>query len=215
MAILIDADHRDVSASLFEGSFRLRKRILVDKLGWSLPSGDAPLERDEFDGDQTCHLVSLTTAGQVRGTLRATSSLAPNVSCDILGPLLGVDFPRSAEIGECSRFCVDLALPTAERRAARADLYVSYMELCAMRGWTRTLGILRMPSLQDFIRCGLNVECLSPPSRFSTEDERSVAFIMNSDKDGWDCVAATLGFRTALRLPARGQDWFEADRTAA
>ena len=215
MAILIDPADRDTHASLLQASFKLRKKILVDLLHWSLPSGDADLEQDEFDGGDTCHLVSLTTAGKVRGTLRACPSLSPNVSCDILGRSLNVDFPRAPDVAECSRFCVDQTLPSHERRAARADLYVSYMELCNWRGWARTLGILRMASLQDFIRCGLHVDVLSAPARFGAEDERSVAFVMNSDVEGWNCVASTLGFRTALRTPAVAVNWLEVGRDAA
>ena len=215
MAILIDAEHREEGAHLLNGCFALRKKIFVDLLKWSLPSGDAPLEFDQFDGGDTCHLASLTKTGQVRGTLRAGPSLAPNVSCDVLGAQIGVTFPRGPDVAESSRICVDLSLPPPERRAARADLYVSYMELCAAKGWTRTLGILRMASLQDFIRCGLHVDFLSPPTRFGSEQERSIAFVMETDVQGWDRCAAVLGFRTALQMPWTDTRWASFRRDAA
>jgi N-acyl-L-homoserine lactone synthetase len=157
MAILVEASHREAAADLLNSSFELRHRILVQRLGWQLPSGQAPRETDAFDAGHTCHLISRTHDGRVRGTMRLTPSLAPNVTCDVLQSQIPIPFPRAAHIVECSRLCVDLDMPSSERFAARADLFLSQLEMCERFGWTHTIGVLLQSVLQYFIRAGLAV----------------------------------------------------------
>ena len=203
MAILIEASHREAAADLLNASFELRHRILVQRLGWQLPSGQAPRETDAFDAGNTCHLISRTEDGRVRGTMRLTPSLAPNVTCEVLQAQIPVPIPRAAHIVECSRLCVDLDMPSSERFAARADLFLSQLEMCERFGWTHTIGVLLQSVLQYFIRAGLAVDLLSPPLRFADSAETSVAFILESGPEALATGRAVLRMNSALQDPAR------------
>jgi N-acyl-L-homoserine lactone synthetase len=200
MAILIEAAQREAAANLLNASYELRHKILVQRLGWQLPSGQSPREVDQYDSGDTCHLVSRTADGRVRGTMRLTPSLAPNVTCDVLQSSVPVAIPRGAHIVECSRLCVDLDLPSAERFAARADLFMSQLEMCERFGWTHTVGVLLQSVLLYFIRAGLAVDMLSPPLKFSDSTETSVAFMLES---GAEALATA---RTVLRMTGSLQD---------
>lgn len=203
MAILIQASHRTAAADLLNASFELRHRILVKRLGWQLPSGQAPREVDEFDAGDTCHLVSCTADGRVRGTMRLTPSLAPNVTCDVLQASVPIPLPRAAHIVECSRLCVDLDMPSSERFAARADLFLCQLEMCERFGWTHTVGVLLQSVLQYFIRSGLAVDILSPPLQFTDSTESSVAFLLESGPEALATGRAVLKMHSALQDPAK------------
>ena len=210
MAILIDASHRDVAEDLLNASFELRHRILVQRLGWKLPSGQSPREIDAFDDGQTYHLISRASDGRVRGTMRLTPSLAPNVTCDVLQASVPVPIPRAAHIVECSRLCVDLDMPSSERAAARADLFLSQLEVCEQFGWTHTVGVLLQSVLQYFIRNGIAVDLLSPPLTFADSAETSLAFLLESGPEALATARAILRIKSALQdLPGS----FTLDRT--
>jgi N-acyl-L-homoserine lactone synthetase len=198
MAILIEASQREAASDLLNASYELRHRILVRRLGWKLPSGESPREVDAFDSGDTCHLVSRTQDGRVRGTMRLTPSLAPNVTCDVLQSSVPVQIPRAAHIVECSRLCVDLDMPSADRFAARADLFLSQLEMCDRFGWTHTVGVLMY-----FVRAGLVVDMLSPPLKFADSTETSVAFMLESGPEALATGRTVLRMQDALQDPAK------------
>ncbi len=198
MAILVTAENRYLAGNELAASFALRKRVLVDKLGWTLPSGDSELETDQFDTGDVNHLISFTKDGAVRGTLRAVGSLSPNVTCDVLQPDLPALVPRSDHIVEVSRLCVDLSMPPLERAAARADLFVSLAELCGERNWTEIVGVLRRSLLFDFARIGLTIDLLSPLISFGSKADLSAAFKLQIGPEDIRHVKKAFRLETAL-----------------
>src|ERR1700761_2926977 len=88
MSLLISPRHHHRFRTVLEDSFRLRREVFVDGLGWSLPHADRTaqtgLEYDDFDGDAASYLVNLNSAGRVMAAVRITPSTEPNVSCDSL-----------------------------------------------------------------------------------------------------------------------------------
>ena len=199
MALLIEAADRHNARSLLNSSFALRKKVLVDKLRWELPSGSSPLETDQFDDGDTCHLISLNRDGSVRGTLRAALSLSPNLTCDVLQSYYPAPIPRGPNIGEISRLCVDLDLSPIERQAARADLFVSLAELCLERGWEQIVGILRQGLLFEFVRVGLIIDMLSPPIKIGPGTDPAAAFLMQTAQSDVDRCRKVFGIRSVLQ----------------
>jgi N-acyl-L-homoserine lactone synthetase len=208
MAFLIEPSQRAAAVALLDASFELRHRILVQRLGWQLPSGAAPRETDQFDSGDTRHLVSCTRDGRVRGTMRLTPSLSANLTCDVLQAVIPVPIPRGRHIVECSRLCVDLDLPPSERLAARADLFLSQLEMCQRFGWTHTVGVLLQSVLMYFIRSGLAVDILSPPLRFADDMDTSLAFLLETGPEALVTARAVLRMNGALQdvtdLPGLG-----------
>jgi N-acyl-L-homoserine lactone synthetase len=128
--------------------------------------------------------------------------LAPNVTCDVLQAHVPVPIPRAKHIVECSRLCVDLDMPSSERFAARADLFLSQLEMCERFGWTHTVGVLLQSVLLYFIRAGLAVDMLSPPLRFADSAETSVAFMLESGPEALATGRTVLRMNGALQDPA-------------
>lgn len=193
MALVVRPQHREAFAGLLQESFRLRRRILVERLGWSLPGDDGEVETDAFDHGEACHLISLGPDGRVVGTARLTPTTAPNLTCDVLQAHSPVPFPRAADLVESSRLCVDLEAEAEVRRAARADLYTSHYALCLREGWRRTLGFFYADFLAAFVRAGFAVDHLGPPVRFSDGEPFSFPYVMTTDEEHAACMANWMG----------------------
>jgi N-acyl-L-homoserine lactone synthetase len=182
MALLIEPRHYARLAKVLEQVFRLRRKVFVDRLGWALPGADGGLEMDAFDHGPGAYLAVLNEAGQVTATVRFTPSTEPNVSRDVLAPLMGVVLPAGPHIVEMSRMCADPALPREARGAAMLDLRLSTAALCLKRGWTHSIGVGYDHHIQPLIRSGMTVQILGPPVIFAGDREPSFA-ILATDPD--------------------------------
>lgn len=193
MALVVRPQHRERFAGLLRESLRLRRRILVERLGWVLPGDDGEIEADEFDRGGAFHLISLGPDGRVVGTARLTPTLEPNLTCDVLQIHAAAPFPRAADVVESSRLCVDLDAAPEVRKAARADLYTAHYELCLRQGWRRTTGFFYADFLAAFVRAGFAVDHLGPPVRFSDGEPFSFPYVMTTDEEHASCMADWMG----------------------
>jgi acyl homoserine lactone synthase len=196
MAILIEAADRGAQSELMDAGYRLRRKIFIDTLGWSVPdlAADGEREIDQFDDlPATRHLVSVNAAGRVVGTARLTPADAPNLTCDVLQSHFPLPLPRSPRIVESSRMCVDQTLSREERTAVMGDLYVANMELCAREGWTQIMGVYYQSSLAELIRQGFAVDALGAPMRFAPGDPFSYPYLLTCDEGSVARMAAWFG----------------------
>lgn len=221
MSLLIKPRHHHRFQAVLEDSFRLRREVFIDRLGWSLPNAgraaQTGLEYDEFDGNAASYLVNLNSAGRVMATVRITPSTAPNVSCDTLGKAMGISMPRGPHIVEMSRMCADPRLSREERRETMMELRACVGLLFLKNGWTHSIGVGYDRHIQPFIRSGMTVEFLGPPVMFPGDSEPSFA-ILASDPDRPQRVAAMLaGGPPRLQDPDEDPSLFAryGDRAAA
>jgi N-acyl-L-homoserine lactone synthetase len=204
VAILIRHHHREALGDLLDQLHRLRRRVFVERLKWALPEGDGLHEIDQFDSADCLHLAVVDAAGRVTATSRVTPSLSPNVSCDLLGPEMGVSFPRGPDIAEVSRLCADPDLDEEARRAALLDLRISQVELFAQRGWKRSIGVAYERTLQVWIRSGMTVQILGPPTKFPGDRHFAYPAVASEDPARPDGVRDFLGARCgALEDPEK------------
>lgn len=193
MALLIQPKHHAAFLKVLQDTFRLRRKVFVEQLKWALPTrGDE--ETDQFDMNRASYLVTLGARGQVLAMVRILPSQEPNLSCDVLGPQMGVEMPRGPHIVEMTRLCADPDLTQEDRRAAMLDLRQSIAALCLKRGWTHTVGVGYDHHLQPFIRSGMSVQVLGAPFIFPDDQHLSFA-ILAHDPDrarrvasGPDCL---------------------------
>jgi len=94
----------ELEPRLYEALGIYRRRVFVDTLGWQLP--DAGLfEFDQFDRDDTLHVIALNEEGAVVGCARLLPTMRPYLLADVFGELLvGTAAPRSPSLWEISRF---------------------------------------------------------------------------------------------------------------
>jgi len=204
MSLLIRPCHHHRFHALLRDSFRLRREVFVDRLGWSLPDGarttETGLEYDAFDDNAAIYLVNLGAAEKVIATVRVTPSTAPNLTCDVLAPQMGVAMPRGPHIVELSRMCADPRLSREERRETMLELRACVGLLFLKYGFTHSVGIGYDRHIQPFIQSGMTVRVLGAPMFFPGDDELSFA-ILATDPDRPQRVAEILA-----RRPARLQD---------
>jgi N-acyl-L-homoserine lactone synthetase len=181
MSLLIRPGHRHRFRAALNESFRLRREVFVEQLGWRLPNADRTaqtgLEYDAFDGDAAFHLVNLNTAARAIATVRITPSTAPNLSCDVLAPQMGVIMPRGPHIVEMSRMCAHPLLSREERREVMQELRACVALLFLKQGWTHSIGVGYDHHIQPFIRSGMTVQVLGPPFIFPGDSQLSFAML--------------------------------------
>jgi N-acyl-L-homoserine lactone synthetase len=221
MSLLIKPRHHGRFRRVLEDSFRLRREVFVERLGWSLPHADRTagtgLEYDDFDGNAATYLVNVNSAGQVIATVRITPSTTTNLSCDILGPQMGIVMPRGPHIVEMSRMCAEPRLSREERRETMLELRACTGLLFLDNGWTHCVGVGYDHHIQPYISSGMTVEILGPPMIFPGDKELSFA-IMANDPDRPLHVAQMLSGRAPrLEDPDRDSSLFAryGDRAVA
>lgn len=109
--------------------FRLRKRILIDRLGWDLTSVQGK-ERDQFDHDQAHYLIYKSPrTGKVAGGVRLTPSTARNLTLDVFSNLIDPykRFSPSLKVWECSRFVTDLAETEEQKSLIKEATFVLFI----------------------------------------------------------------------------------------
>lgn len=110
------------SAPALRGMFEARKRVFIDLLGWDVPVIDGRYEVDQFD-DAYCTYLILTDE---EGNHLASCRLLPTTRAHILGSLYphlcDGPPPRSRDIFEVTRFCLERNLANRDRRRARDTL---------------------------------------------------------------------------------------------
>ena len=173
--------------------------MFVDRLGWSLPDGaraaGTGLEYDAFDDNAAVYLVNLDAAQRVVATVRLTPSTTPNLSCDVLGPQMGVVMPRGPHIVEMSRLCADPRLSREARRETMLELRACVGLLFLGSGWSHSVGVGYDRHIQPLVQSGMTVEVLGA-MLFPGDSELSFA-ILATDPDRNQRVAEMLAGRSA------------------
>jgi len=89
----IQADH-----ALSEELYTFRHQVAVGEMGWDLPSALNGLDKDQFDLEDTVHIIDRAPSGRILGVSRLNSMAGPNLMRDV--------FPD---------FCADDRLPLTDR----------------------------------------------------------------------------------------------------
>lgn len=83
---------------------RYRHRIFVDELGWDIPNRDG-MESDQFDREDTVHVVARDSLGEVRAYSRLLPTVKPYLLAEIFPQLMdGKSLLCSEDTWELSRF---------------------------------------------------------------------------------------------------------------
>lgn len=107
---LIQPYQYDRYTDLLEQSFRLRKRVFYDRLGWQVDVHDG-LERDAYDGFGAVYLVWYDKAAHhLYGTVRLMPTTGPTLLHDVFSLTLPERDLLSPVAWEGTRMCLDVDL---------------------------------------------------------------------------------------------------------
>lgn len=163
----LDYRHAGPHLALLAEMFRLRRRVFKDRLDWTVSvSGD--FEIDIYDALNPTHLLAISDANDVLGCVRLLPSTGPNMLADTFPFLLGdSQAPRSDDILESSRFCVDTA---RAGEVGRGNLNrVTFVLFAAMIEAMRARGARAIATVTDIRmerilrRAGWPIERLAEP----------------------------------------------------
>mgnify|MGYP000456973840 FL=1 len=126
MIISIDGINAHHFQGLLEQTYKLRARVFRDRLGWEVDVTNG-METDVFDTLNPTTLVSVDDSGNVLGSMRILQTTGPNMLADVFSSILqGEPAPRSPQIWEATRHCVDTERLSATG-SARARNSISYV----------------------------------------------------------------------------------------
>ena|ERR1700730_18605406 len=95
---------KEWSEQMYSKFFRYRHRIFVEKLGWDVPTSGG-MESDQFDREDTVHVVARDEAGEVMAYSRLLPTTKPYLLAEVFPQLMdGHRLPRCYDTWELSRF---------------------------------------------------------------------------------------------------------------
>lgn len=108
MYLLVKADEYHKYGDLLDQSFRLRKRIFADRLGWSVPVS-GPWERDRYDDHDPAYLLWCDdNFKRLYGSVRLMPTTGPTLLYDVFRDTFPVECSLIASgIWEGTRLCID------------------------------------------------------------------------------------------------------------
>lgn len=163
MFLLIQPYQYDRYAGLLEQSFRLRKRIFHDYLGWQVDVHHG-LERDAYDGLGAVYLVWCDKdAHHLYGTVRLMPTTGSTLLHDVFGRTLPAKDLVSPATWEGTRMCLDVDLlrasqPTLSPSRAFGFLLLALFECAFAHGIKTLVSNYEPPMERVYRRAGLIVE---------------------------------------------------------
>ncbi len=124
MYFLVQAHEYYKHADLLDQSFRLRKKVFADRLGWDV-AVSGPIERDRYDDLHPAYLLWCDETGRhLYGSVRLMPTTGPTLLYDVFRQT----FPHSCDLSapgiwEGTRMCIDneaIARDCQELRPDRA-----------------------------------------------------------------------------------------------
>lgn len=156
----------EIPQALYDSLAAYRYEVFVQRLGWELPSQPG-YEQDQFDHEETVHVVARRLDGSIVGCGRLLPTTGPYLLEEVFPGLLnGLPTPRSPQIWELSRFA---AMPAKGAEASQAPDYMAErlllqaLRFCAKRGVTHLLAVSTPPVERLLQRAGVECQRLGPP----------------------------------------------------
>lgn len=150
------------SAAL-RGMFAARKQIFIDQLKWDLPVLAGRYELDQFDTPDARYLILLDPDDlRHRASTRLLPTTAPHLLGDLYSHLCTGGARRGEEVWEISRFCLDPAQTSAERREARNQLVTALADFALHNGIREYVGVAEESWFHKISKFGWACRTLGP-----------------------------------------------------
>lgn len=160
---------------------RDRKRVFVDMLGWSLPSGDSWLEVDEYDNDFAVYLLLPDSQGRHLASVRILPTTRPHMLSQVFPSLCEGPVPAGEDCWEISRLvtspnaCSGLSVVRLHRLLALA--LAEFACLNGVRRYTLVAEANRVPVL---LSVGWPVLPIGLPTLYEREELQALQISVDS-----------------------------------
>jgi acyl homoserine lactone synthase len=172
--VSISSNHLFPGNPVYE-QHRLRHECIVKRQAWNVPT-IRNMEYDQYDNPAATYLVWRDKSGRARGSSRLYPTDRPYMLQEVFPHLVSrVAMPKSAQIWEGSRFCVDESLAPELRQRIIQELVIGYLEFGLAQGISHMIGVMYPVYFRSiFIKNGWEVEWLGEAAR-SEEGHKIVA----------------------------------------
>jgi acyl homoserine lactone synthase len=154
---------------------RLRHQCIVERQAWKVPAIHG-MEYDQYDTPAAYYLVWRDRMGKARGASRLCPTDRPYMLQEIFPHLVDkISMPRSSEVWEGSRFCVDATLEPGMRKRIIQELIIGYLEFGLANNIKSIVGVMYPAYCRNiFLSNGWDIDWLGPICK-SAEGYRIVA----------------------------------------
>jgi acyl homoserine lactone synthase len=171
MIVVIEQYNAHEYSTLMYEMFRLRARVIRDRLRSDVQDGDEK-DRDKYDDEGPVYLIYTDDeARQVKGSLRLLPTTGPTLLADIFSDTLPAGVHLSAPtIWECTRFCIHDKIWSSGQREERlfvsAVLVAALSDVAIRAGIESIIGDFDSTMLRLYRRIGCEVEVLGSTQRY-------------------------------------------------
>jgi acyl homoserine lactone synthase len=154
---------------------RLRYECIVQRQSWNVPT-IRNMEYDQYDNPAAHYLIWRGKDGRAHGSSRLYPTDRPYMLEEIFPQLVSnIKLPKSTDIWEGSRFCVDANLSPKARKRIIQEIATGYLEFGLAHGVSNIIGVMHPAYYRTvFIANGWDVEWLGEVSK-SEEGHKIVA----------------------------------------
>lgn len=143
--------------------FAARKSVFVDLLKWDVPVLEGLYEVDQFDDENATYLVLAEADGRHLGSARLLPTCRPHILSSFYAELCAEDPPRSPDVVEITRFCLDRGLAARDRRLVRDTLVHALVDHALANGIAAYCAIAEMGWYQQILAFGWRCTPLGLP----------------------------------------------------
>lgn len=158
----------DGEDAMLRAMFAARKRVFVDLLKWDLPVLADQYELDQFDDPNATYLILTDADGGHLGSARLLDTERPHILDTLFPELCDLNVPRGPTVREITRFCLDPAQSSQERRVTRDSLVSALADFALTAGIDTFTGVAEIGWLQQILAFGWDCKPLGLPRQFGT-----------------------------------------------
>lgn len=163
MLFIVTQENRELFRADIAEMHRQRKRVFVDRCGWSIPTVQ-DMEIDQYDRDDTIYLISKSAPRTIEASLRLLPTEKPHLLSDVFSAACDGPPPRGPSVWEISRFCISPEVRSRRERAGVVPRFVcGVIETALLFGVELVTFATHQALLPLVLDCGWKVIALGRP----------------------------------------------------
>lgn len=164
MIAAVSIENAHLFGDILPSILRLRHHGFKERQNYDVPSYNG-MEFDDYDTPATTYLAWRDENNVVRGCARLVPTSMPYMIENLWPEIVGDNpLPKTPEVWEASRMCIDKAMPVAVRRRIHAEIVCALQEFGIENDIDWMIGVMTLPIWRSvFVNVGWPIEFLGPP----------------------------------------------------